>query len=341
MIRIRLQFFYRFFAAVGVLFLIAHSIGCSDKDSFVEATSEEKEKITIAQWGQERYLIYLPVYVAIEEGFFAAQGLDVSIKFTGNDDQTFAVVLSGNAQFGVGDPVFAAIAQERGFPARVIGTVVGGVAIWGVTNKSEIQPVRSVEDLKGLRIGTFPAPSTNYTLMKELITSNNLSTTTIIPATIGAQLALLESDSVDIAMVLEPGASLAESKGYRIVFSSPNFYGKYAFTGVTVTQEYIEKHPNTVMKFVRALEQALVASHQDHEIPMKVGLQLFPNLSPDVVKNAVQRMLDENTYPQHVPVDLEGWQRAIQTRLAVGDLKSPQQTKNIIDNRFALEVVGE
>ena len=29
-------------------------------------------RITIAQWGQEKYLIYLPVYIAQEKGFFKA-----------------------------------------------------------------------------------------------------------------------------------------------------------------------------------------------------------------------------------------------------------------------------
>ena len=78
------------------------------------------KEITIAQWGQEKYLIYLPLYVAIEKDFFAAEGLKVSLKFTGNDDQTFAAVIQGDADFGVGDPIFTAISQERGFPAKVI-----------------------------------------------------------------------------------------------------------------------------------------------------------------------------------------------------------------------------
>src|SRR5438270_393633 len=52
------------------------------------------ETVKIAQWGQERYLIYLPMYVAIEKGYFKDAGLDVTLTFTGNDDQTFAAALS-------------------------------------------------------------------------------------------------------------------------------------------------------------------------------------------------------------------------------------------------------
>lgn len=294
--------------------------------------------VQVAQWGQERYLIYLPLYVAMEERYFDDEGLAVNIKFSGNDDQTFAAVVSGDAQFGVGDPAFAAISQERGFPARVIATVVGGVAIWGVTNVPSISTLKSPADLSGLRIGTFPAPSTNYTLMQQLIRKmpSGLKPPKVVEAPIGAQIALLESRAADIAMVLEPAASVAESEGYRVVYSSPRFHGSFAFTGVTTTADFIRDHPDTAARFVRGLERAVVACHKDHEVAVRVARSLFPNLSETIVRKAVSRMLDEKTFPTTVVISEEAWQNALGVRLAVGDLKSPQQTSTTVDNSFAL-----
>ena len=70
----------------------------------------------------------------------------------------------------------------------------------------------------GLKVGTFPPPSTNYTLMQQTIVSGGeeLKTTTIVPALIGSQIALLERGNADIAMVLEPAASNAEDEGYSV-----------------------------------------------------------------------------------------------------------------------------
>src|SRR5579863_8709222 len=79
-------------------------------------------KIVVAQWGQEKYLIYLPVYIAQEKGFFKARNLDVSIAFSGNDDQVFATVARGDAQFGVGDPIFTAMSRQRGFDGIVVAS---------------------------------------------------------------------------------------------------------------------------------------------------------------------------------------------------------------------------
>jgi len=301
------------------------------------ASDGSPKAVTVAQWGQEKYLIYLPLYVALEEGYFSREGLDVRIKYTGNDDQTFAAVVSGDASFGIGDPVFAAISQEKGFPARVIGTLVGGVAIWGVTNEDEVDYIENPEQLEGLRIGTFPSPSTNFTLMQELISKlpDDAIKPTIIQAPIGSQLALLESGDAHIAMVLEPGASLAERNGYRVVYSSPQFNGPYAFTGVTTTEDILLEDPDTAQKFIRALELSLADCHADSSIPIRVGKKLFPNLDPIVVENAVRRMLNERTIPEHVEVTDLAWQKALATRLTVGDLKEPQATSVTIDNSFA------
>ena len=61
--------------------------------------------IVISQWGQY-HCMYLPLYVALEEGFFREQGLDVEIKLSGNDDDIFNSVASGQADFGVGTTIF-------------------------------------------------------------------------------------------------------------------------------------------------------------------------------------------------------------------------------------------
>jgi len=78
------------------------------------------EKVKLAQFAQAKFLLYLPLYVAQEEGFFAKENLDVELKFAGNDDQIFAAVASGAVDFGMGDPAFTAIAAEKGFEAKTV-----------------------------------------------------------------------------------------------------------------------------------------------------------------------------------------------------------------------------
>lgn len=305
---------------------------------WVRTPHDRTNKIIVAQWGQEKYLIYLPLYIAVEKGYLKDVGLEVEITFSGNDDQVFAAVASGSADFGVGDPAFAAIANEKGGQGRVIATIVDRVAIWGVTKDSKIALIHSPKQLAGLRVGTFPSPSTNYTLMANLVRKNGLDTgsaTTIVQAPIGAQLALLESGRADIAMELEPAASLAESKGFRVVYSSPAFYGPFAFTGVTTSTDTIKNNPTKVQKFVDALERAVRFAHENPAGAAEIGRKAIPTLPQLVVERAVKRMLDERTLPQSVAVDENSWQSALAVRVQVGDLKSAQATQLTVDNTFA------
>jgi NitT/TauT family transport system substrate-binding protein len=320
------------FVSITLLIIIGVTISCNQKPK-----NTDVKKITVAQWGQEKYLIYLPFYIAQEKGFFKDEGLDVSIKFSGNDDQVFATVLSGDAQFGIGDPVFTAISREKGSNGKVVASIVDGVAIWGVTNKDNLKSIEQPKDLADLKVGTFPEPSTNYALMKKTILKGGepLKNTKIIQAPIGSQLALLENGSADIAMDLEPGTSIAVSKGYRVVYSSPKFYGKFAFTGLTTTEDFIIENNETVQKIVNAIDKALQFCHYDEAGTTDIALKLFPNLDKAVMENAVKRMVTDKTIPEHALMSNESWLKAMQVRVDIGDLKEMKLTFDAVDNSFA------
>jgi NitT/TauT family transport system substrate-binding protein len=305
---------------------------------------DQLTSVVVAQWGQEKYLIYLPFYVALEKGFFKQQGLDVSIRFSGNDDQVFATVMQGSAQFGIGDPTFTAIANEKNpGVGRVVASIVDGVAIWGVAKRGDIKTIQKSADLGGLRVGTFPSPSTNYTLMKEAIASGGeaLKDTTIVQAPIGGQIALLEKDLADIAMVLEPAASKAEAEGYHVVLSSPSFHGPFAFTGLTTVGSYCRDHDDVVQKMVAGIQEALRYCHTDVEGTIALARTLFPDLDGDVVARAVRRMLAERTIPQSALVSRPSWEAALHVRLAVGDLKVQQEYTASVDPTFAEKAIPQ
>ncbi len=298
---------------------------------------DTREKVVIAQFGKEKFLLYLPLYVAMEEGLFAKRGLDVQLLFAGNDDQIFATVISGAALFGVGDPVFAAISREKGGPGKIVAMMVTRIGLSGYTSRNDVPDVREPKDLKGLRIGSLPAPSTTYTLLREFVRNNNLevSGTKIVQAAIGAQLAALEAGQVDIAVDLEPTVSIAESKGYRVNFSFDQFTELQAITGISTLESTIASRPELVQKVVSSLQEALDLVYSDREIGRRVSRKILPTLPEKVVQAALDRMLSLQVYPKSVRIDDAYWQRTLKTRLDSGELKKPQATEYSVDNRFA------
>jgi NitT/TauT family transport system substrate-binding protein len=301
------------------------------------AIADELERVPFAQFGKERFLLYLPLYVAMEEGLFQKRGLEIDLKFVGNDDQIFASVMSGDAYFGIGDPFFAAIAREKGGEGKIVAMMITKLGLSGYTNNPKITKINSAAELGGLRLSSLPKPSTTYVQLTQLIKKYDLAKTgtKLVQAPFGSQLATLEANLVDIAIDLEPATSIAEDKGYPVVFEAEKYFDEQAITGISVMEATTKERPDLVQKVVSALQEAMIIVNTDTERANKVSQKLFPTLSPKVIKAAVDRMVRYQVFPKSVKVEDAFWQRSLQTRLDSGDLKKPQPTALTVDNTFA------
>jgi NitT/TauT family transport system substrate-binding protein len=301
------------FGAASVLGLAA--AGCNPQEGGGGTT----RTINVAQWGQEKYLIYLPFYLAQETGAFSRRNIEVNVSFSGNDDQVFASVLRGDAQFGIGDPIFAAISRDRGGDGVVVGQVVGRVALWGVSkniNRQLAQP----SDFARLRIGTFPRPSTAYTLTRNMVDQQRIAGASVAEVPIGSEAALLESSAADIVMMLEPAASSAEASGYHIVTSFARLWGPFAFTGLTSTQSYTSQNAEVVADVQASMQEALEFAHTNADETKAIAGRLFPSLDAAVVGRAVDRMLGDETLPRTFAMPDDAWAAAVNVRKQMSEL---------------------
>lgn len=287
-------------------------------------------EVTVAQVGE--FFIYLPLYYAEERGFFERNGLKVKLVSSGGDEKSVAAVISGTADFGVGDPTFAAIAKEKGQDVRVIASVVNGVPFWGISKRSDLKPITDPKQLAGLKVATFPKPSTAYVLQEEMFEEGGLKPS-IVQAQFGALLPLLETRAADVVLELEPNVSTAEANGAKVLYSMAAAYPDFAITGVTVSGKMIRDKPTLVSAFSLAMDQAMKAAHSNPADVVAMAKARFPNLPPAVVESAVRRMLQSNTFPQSAATSESGWQKAIALRLDSGDLKDRKMSEGILWQR--------
>lgn len=289
-------------------------------------------KVTVAQVGE--FFLYLPIYVAQDKGFFEREGITVAIANTGGDEKSVAAVINGSADFGVGDPTFAAIAASRGQGVSVIASVVNGVPFWGITKKQGVPEINEPSTLKGLVVATFPSPSTAYTLQASMFRAGGLEPN-IRQAQFGTLLSLLGTPSVDIVLELEPNVSTAVAEGARVVYSMAQRYGDFAITGVTVANDTKTKRPQLVQGFVRALNNAENYCHEKPDELVAYAQKRFPTLKPSIVEAAVKRVLASRTLPQGAAITVDAWKKALQLRVSAGELPSVEASLSVLDNTFA------
>jgi len=287
----------------------------------------ELASVTVAQVGE--FFIYLPLYYAQDRKFFEREGLKLTLVNTGGDDKSVASVIAGAADFGVGDPTFAAIAKEQGQDVKVIASVVNGVPFWGVTRRPNLAPITAPNQLKGLSVATFPKPSTAYVLQEAMFRAGSLKPS-IREAQFGSLLPLLDSGAVDIVLELEPNVSTAVANGGHVVYSLAEAYPDFAITGVTTSGKLLAERPVLARRFFAALDAAEKAAHANPTDLIAYAEKRFPDVPPAVARAAAKRMLDAKVFPTRAQVSESGWRQAISLRLQSGDLKNPVSADGIL-----------
>ena len=276
----------------------------------------------------------MPLYIAQAKGFFQDEGLDLSIVNTGGDDKSVAAVISGAADFGVGDPTFAAIAGLQGQNIKVVAGIVNGVPFWGVTKSPKVPEITSPSGLRGFSVATFPSPSTAFTLQSEMYRAGGLEPN-IRQAQFGTLLPLLDTGTADIVLELEPNVSTAVAQGARVVYSLAQAYGDFAITGVTVSQKTIDERRHIVEKLVRAIDRAEKFAHEKSDEAISIAKLRFPSISPAIAEQAMKRMLDGKTYPRNAVISAEAWRKAIKLRVEAGDIPDSERAVPFLDSSFA------
>ncbi len=306
---------------------------CSGSDS--KGDSAASKSVTIAQFGH--VFLYMPLYVAMRKGYFAKNGLDVKLVSTGGDEKTFTAVSTGNAQFGVADPTFAAIARERGQGGKVVASVVSGTPFWVISYSNKFGYSTNSNVLGGARVATYSAPSTSYAVMKQLLQNNgNAIPATIVQGAFGTLLPMLKADKADLAMEIEPVVSTAIENGAHVVYEPK--VGEFAFTGLTVSDAYCKEHPEKIQAAVNALDQAMQYIHNDPVGAAAVAHEEFPECSALVIKVALDRLRASKTVPLSPMLNLEAWTNAINLRREIGDIEGPGSYDDNVDMSFVKKI---
>jgi NitT/TauT family transport system substrate-binding protein len=319
---------------IAILFLTA-----CQSNSNIEST--HKKEITIAQFAH--LLIYLPIYVAKDKGYFDDEGLKVNLVSTGGDEKTFTAVETNNAQFGVADPVFVAVARQQGRGGKVVASIVNGVCFWGIAFDPKIKSINKPEDLAGLRIATYSAPSTDYTVIKYYLGNHGHSVkANIVQGSATASLlSMIKTKQADIASDVEPIVSIAVQEGGHIVFNLQEEFGEFAFTGLTVSDNYCVNHGDEIQKVVNAIAKAQTFIYIDTAGAMAIAKKEFPELSQAVIEQSMKRMITSGVIPKSPLLSEKAWNNAIELRRKVGDITGDGSYGSNVDMTFAKNAVSK
>ena len=313
-----LQIFVKFVFSLALVFCIQSGFA-------------QTKKVTISQAFQS--LLYLPLYVGMDNGLFAKQGLEVVKETAGAPSAALAAVISGSSQFSLHGPEWPAIAASKGAPVQIVANCVNGAAVW-IATTPEFK-FSSIKDLKGETIVTGQMPTTSTSLFIKLAKENGMDPEKdfkMLQVPLGTEIGAFMAGQGKVAVMYEPGLDQAVAKGMKVALSFPNLYGPYAFSAITTRTDL---DPETIQKFVNGMDAALRVIQQNPTAAIAIAQKEFPNLDPAVVATAVKRMIEDKVYPTSVDISPSALKIAMDTQIALGNLA----TQPVYDKFIATQYI--
>lgn len=234
--------------------------------ALLRAQAPEKPKLTIAVGGKN-LLYYLPLTIAESQGYFKAEGLDVTIVDFAGGSKALQAVVGGSADVVSGAFEHTLIMQPKGIKLRAFALQGRAPQIVLGINPKTMPGYRSVADLKGKKIGvTAPGSSTNV-LANFVLAKAGLKPSDVSIIGVGAgsgAVAAMRAGQIDAISNLDPVITLLQRSGdlkivsdTRIVAEADKAFGGPMPAGcLYAPQAFIDKNPATVQAVANAIVRA-------------------------------------------------------------------------------------
>lgn len=241
---------------LGILIIV---IGCLIiVNIFDNKKNNDLEKIKISEVTHS--IFYTPFYVAIENGYFKEEGIDIELMLVSGSDNVAASVLSNDTQIGLAGPesaIFVYTGGEKDYLQVFAGlTKRDGQFIISRENKEfNWHDLEGTEILVGRSTG-MPALSFMRALENMKIDKNKVNINTSIEfAELSGSFIGGEGDYVNL---FEPLASkLEENKQGYVVTSVGQISGEFPYTAFYARKSYIKDNKELLTKFSNALKKGM------------------------------------------------------------------------------------
>ncbi|MPZ54971.1 MAG: ABC transporter substrate-binding protein [Rhizobiales bacterium] len=284
---------------------------------------------------------YLPLYVAIHNGYFAADNLDVKVITVEGGGAHTNAVLTKQAFAFIGGPEHNAFAKIKGAELRAVANVVDRGNVYYVAKTGLVlKPGESMAGFfKGKAIavsfyGGTPNSITRYLLSKWSLDAKK--DVVIKEMSNGAVLAVVKTGNADIGVTTEP--ILTRGIVQRIwgepIYNVPKELGPYAYSTLNVRLASIKEEPELVAAFVKGVVKGLKFTYAERDKAVAVAKKEFPTMSTTDLKATLDRSFADELWSKDGMVSPESWKTGGMVVRNAGILKKDVAYDEIIDMQF-------
>jgi len=288
-----------------------------------------------------RSVFYAPQYVAVNNGYFKENGIEIELTTGQGADAVMTAVLANQCDIGFAGPEASIYVYNEGKEdhTQVFAQLTkrDGSFLVSRTNTDNFK----WSDLKGKTVipgrkGGVPYMTLEYVLRqnginpeKDLILDDSIKFDLMAGA--------FAAGNADYVTLFEPTASLTqlEGKGY-IVASVGKEAGEIPYTAYFAKKSYISNNDSTIQGFTNAIYkgQQWVQNHTSREIAESIQ-SFFPDTSLDLLEASIQSYKDIDAWNTTPILKEEAFNRLQEVMTSAGELESKAPYNEIINNSYA------
>lgn len=333
---------------ICIVMLVGAFAGCAAKEQKESGEVKDLQLVKINE--VTRSIFYAPMYAAISQGFFEDQGLKIELTTGQGADKTMQQLISGNVDIGFSGPeqVIYIVNQGRDDLPVVFAQLTQKDGSFLVSREKHNGDF-SWQDIKGKTViggrpGGVPEMALEYVLKQENIDKDNdieLVTNISFDAVPGA----FKGGTGDYAAIFEPTASvIAGEIDGEIAASIGASAGNLPYTCFYALQSYMDKNPETLEKFVTAIEegQEWVMDNDNKTVAASIK-GFFPGTDEELIAKVVGNYKDIEAYAKTPVVSEEDMNRLMDIIQSYDSelIKTRPSFDKIVDNTISEKVMNK
>ncbi|WP_343046462.1 ABC transporter substrate-binding protein [Alpinimonas psychrophila] len=203
-----------------------------------------------------------PIWLGNEQGFFAEEGLDLTVQVTTGGAAAVPGVVSGDYAFAFGNLVSVMVARDAGLDLRYVanGNSTAGTPDFGAIIVRGDSPITSASDLAGKTVSVNNLQNIGDTTIRQVVEDDGGDSSTIqfVEVAFPDAEAAVENSQVDAAWILAPFLNSAVANGARVIsYNFAEFDADLDIAGYFTSGETIMNDPELVTKFQTAMNRSL------------------------------------------------------------------------------------
>ena len=292
-----------------------------------------------------RSVFYAPQYVAINNGYFKENGIEIELTTGQGADAVMTSVLSNQVNIGFAGPEASIYVYNEGKEdySQVFAQMTKKDGSFLVAREKNDN--FKWQDLKGKTIIPGRKGGVPYMTLEYVLRKNGLDPKKDVVLDDSIKFDLMAgaftSGTADYVTLFEPTASLTqnENKGY-IVASVGEAAGEIPYTAYFAKKSYIENNKETIQKFTNAIYkgQKWVKENSSEDIA-KVVQSFFPDTDITLLSKVIQNYKDIDAWNDTPVLKEESFNLLQDVMTSAGELQKKAPYDKIVNNEYANEAI--